>query len=566
MGRVKFLLIMIFACLTCLGNSCVARAAEEFEIEQIQENMPEVEIFLRCGQKPEIDEIEVILGQEILRTESVSQYSDTGNATDYFVLVDVSNSIPDAYCQSIKQALISFADTLAEEDRLVLLSFGEEVTALLSGDETAEQRHEAINGLDNKDKKTLLFEAILQTADMSDKMQDDNRRIVLVISDGEDFAVGAATGNEAIAALNDRNMPVYAMGISDTAKENLNQFGETARKLGGTLTVFRAEETWESLCALQEVWRNTWLVTAYAGSNCVNNQLNRLSVKNITAGYVRSKDVLLTKYQKDMTKPQILKAEKIGDRQVSVSFSEEVDGAENGSAWSVECDGVVQQVVTAVYSGEDSRDVLLTFETELYAGTYCIKAPGVTDVSMEKNACETVFECSFDGSEPPVEEEEQESLLQKFWWVFVLAAFMILLIVLLVIWQKIKRNKGVVYIDGKASLVSNVEEKQRIAVVREEGFPITLELVGGETGRQRVQATINGSLIVGRSSMCELSLEDNKMSRQHFVLECQEGNIYITDLNTTNGTAVNGVAVRKKTRLNPRDIITAGGLQMRIVW
>lgn len=567
MGRIKLFLVMCFACLVCFGNSTVAKAAEEFEIEQIQENMPEVRIYLRSEQQPVANEIEITLGQEVLRTEAVTQYSDMDIPTDYFVLVDVSNSIPDDYCQSIKQALTDFADTVAEGDRLVLLSFGEEVKTLLSGDEPAEQRHEAISTLSNTDRKTLLFEAISQTADMADKMQDENRKIVLVISDGEDFAVGAATGDEAIAALSDRNMPVYAMGISDTAKENLNLFGETARKLGGTLTVFRAEEAWEALSGLQETWAKTWLIRAYAKSNCADNQLNRLSVRDIATGYSRSKDVLLTKFQKDTTAPQILKAEKIGDKQICVSFSEEVCNAENSSAWSIERDDVVQQIVTAVYSGTDNKSVLLTFGEELYAGSYCIKAPGVTDISRDKNACADVFECSFEGTEPPVEEEVQESLLQKWWWTFVLAAIIILLIVLLVIWQRIKRNKGVVYIDGKASLVSNVEEKQRISVVREEGFPITLELVGGDAGRpQCIQATINGSLIVGRSSICELSLEDNRMSRQHFVLEYQDGNVYITDLNTTNGTAVNGVAVKKKTKLSSRDIITAGSMQMRIVW
>ena len=112
-----------------------------------------------------------------------------------------------------------------------------------------------------------------------------------------------------------------------------------------------------------------------------------------------------------------------------------------------------------------------------------------------------------------------------------------------------------------------MEEKQRIAIERQKGFPITLEFVGGASnGQKKIDAVINGSLIVGRSSICELSIEDAKMSRQHFALEYKDGDIFITDLNTTNGTAVNGVAVKRKTKLSPRDVITAGSLQMRINW
>lgn len=566
MGRIKKLMLLALVALSFWGAIKQVNAAEDFEIEQIHANMPDVSIYLRSEEQPNPDDLEITLGKEALAVQNIMAYEKTGMATDYFVLVDVSNSIPTEYCESIKSALNSFSTSLGTNDKMVLLSFGEEVNTLLSGTESAEERKNAIEQLSNVDKKTLLFEAIFQTADLADRMQDDNRKIVLVISDGEDFAVGTSTKEEAVAALNDRNMPVYAMGISDTDKENLNKFGETARTLGGSLTIFTAEETQQAVEELQNIWKSTWVISARAENNIIDNQKNSLLIKQVKSGVTRSKDVLLTTYQKDTEAPKIASVEKSGDRQLTVVFTKKVTGADNSTSWEVEYDGKAVPVTTVVLK-EDGLTAVLTFENDFYTGTYNVAAPGVTDLSMEKNKVQNTVSVEIEGVEPEKEPSELERLWKEWWWVLPVAAVLILVIVILCVWRKIKKNKGIVYVDGKASLVNNVEEKQRIAIERQKGFPITLEFVGGAAnGQKKIDAVINGSLIVGRSSICELSIEDAKMSRQHFALEYKDGDIFITDLNTTNGTAVNGVAVKRKTKLSPRDVITAGSLQMRINW
>lgn len=563
--RIKELFCLLVF-LTVGGTGIKAAAAESFEIEQIQACMPELTAYVRSDVQLEADDLEIWLEEEMLETVSVTEFALAGEPTDYFVLVDVSNSIPDAYCEAVKNALTDFSDGLRDGDKMILLSFGEEVITLLEGGESQEQRAEAIAELHNQDKKTLLFEAIFQTADMADRLQDSARKIVLVISDGENFAAGASTGQEAEDALSVRNMPVYAMGISDTDKENLNKFGETARTLGGTLRVFTADETAAALQELQEKWAHTWVLELRAGSNKVNNRLNTLSVKQLSTGITRSRQVMLNNYIADTVAPEILTVEKTGDRQLTVTFSEKVVGAELGTAWSVFREEEAVGVITAAYADGDRTRVTLTFPSELYIGYYRVEASGVTDDSMEKNFVDGAWEGQLDGTEPPVEEEPaQKGWVESYWWILLLAVLLALLLAVLLIWKKIKKNRGIVYVEGKASLISNVEERQHIAISRREGLPITLELVGAEGG-EKISARVCGSLIVGRASICDLSLEDAGMSRQHFALEERDGGLYITDLQTTNGTQVNGVPIRGAHRLYPRDVITAGNLQMRINW
>ena len=74
------------------------------------------------------------------------------------------------------------------------------------------------------------------------------------------------------------------------------------------------------------------------------------------------------------------------------------------------------------------------------------------------------------------------------------------------------------------------------------------------------------SLIVGRSSMCDIYFDDVNMSRQHFSIEAQDGGLYVKDLESTGGTYLNGIKVYSKQRINSGDIIAAGKTRMRINW
>jgi DNA-binding NtrC family response regulator len=70
-----------------------------------------------------------------------------------------------------------------------------------------------------------------------------------------------------------------------------------------------------------------------------------------------------------------------------------------------------------------------------------------------------------------------------------------------------------------------------------------LVTAGKDLGKEVwVRATTPGPIRVGSSSACDLVLSDRKVSRHHVSLEYQGGRVRLTDLGSTNGTRVNGVA------------------------
>ena len=64
-------------------------------------------------------------------------------------------------------------------------------------------------------------------------------------------------------------------------------------------------------------------------------------------------------------------------------------------------------------------------------------------------------------------------------------------------------------------------------------------------------------MFIGRSDICNIYFDDERLSKQHFVIEVTKMACYIEDLESTNGTFVNGVKMTNRRMLLDGDIITA---------
>jgi hypothetical protein len=70
-------------------------------------------------------------------------------------------------------------------------------------------------------------------------------------------------------------------------------------------------------------------------------------------------------------------------------------------------------------------------------------------------------------------------------------------------------------------------------------------------------ASVAAELLVGRGLDCDIRLEDISVSRQHAQLRFRDGAWIVRDLDSTNGTCVNGTRV-VRCRLLPGDLVTFG--------
>lgn len=67
-----------------------------------------------------------------------------------------------------------------------------------------------------------------------------------------------------------------------------------------------------------------------------------------------------------------------------------------------------------------------------------------------------------------------------------------------------------------------------------------------------------GQLLVGRSAMCRLVLDDPLVSRQHAEFRVEDGFVTLYDLKSVNGVFVNSRKVERQSRLVPGDRVTIG--------
>lgn len=542
---------------------------EEIRLESVRANMPDMNIYSYFSQEETAKGVQVSYGGQNLAAKPAVPFSQTGEGISYYLLLDVSASISPEYFVQIKEAVLQFQQNMQSEDDLTLVTFGNEVNVLCQQVSKAENLQEQLDNLQNADENTLLFQAIQKTAELADKREEKlKRKLAVVVTDGEDFSQNTATQKEALSILEEKSVPLYGMAVQERngGGENvyIDNMGEFCRSSGGILEVFGEQEAVAKLNRLQELFYQAYVICAEADSNQVSYQPQPLT---LTFGndQVRTVNVTAVYYQNDDQAPTA-KVQKISNRELEVAFSEAVQQAQDADSYQIIIDEDRPLVVYDVNYDADSCKAVLTFEEEMANGRYEITFEHITDISMEKNLLKDI--CVIEITDG-IELKSEENMLEKYQGLVIAGILgLSFLMAGLIALSVLHKRKGLVTVEGKAVLVSNLEKKHHVAVEKKEvqGHKLQFLLEGVTQGNEIITANVTGSLFVGRSSVCDIYMDDEKMSKQHFVIYENGIDFEIEDLQTTNGTSVNGTRIYQRTRLKSGDRIQAGQMRMTVRW
>ena len=543
----------------------------EQRIEQVYLNLPEVFVYGEGFSTDEVAAGEGYLSQDKLEFVRAVPFHAMGEGITYYVLLDISGSIPKTYFASIKEGILNLQNSLGEKDRLILCTFGEEVNLAADGNQTAQDMEAILAQLSNRDQETLLFEGIDRVAALTEQTRGICRRqVLLVISDGEDFAVGKKMSQEALSTLKDKGLPAYALCIQDTAKENINSFGEFARTSGGQLVTFKADEGSAVLTNLSaKLWQDL-CVEYRAASNVVSNKEENFSFQ-FADDRVLSRAVMNVHWIPDNEAPYLISGEAIGRQQIRLVFSEPMTGLAGAANYAVTLDGREVGVTGVAYDKEDETKITLTLAEAVENGTYKITGANLTDASMEKNPLEGSLLVEITGVEPEevIDADEGPNYMGI---IFLLLLAVVILIIVIAVVSKKKKEKALPEQESGGENGNSVVNLQDTGfnshIVMNSGAKRMLSVVVSAKGKTPQTTTweLGSSLIVGRASICDIVVDDLELSRQHFCLESDNGNVFITDLGSTNGTSVNGIGIAGKRRLNPGDMVEAGSMKFTIRW
>ena len=67
-------------------------------------------------------------------------------------------------------------------------------------------------------------------------------------------------------------------------------------------------------------------------------------------------------------------------------------------------------------------------------------------------------------------------------------------------------------------------------------------------GKKSEAQIIGNKALVGRSVKCDVVLKDESLSRQHCLIEIQDGEFYITDVGSANGITIDGIRIAPNER------------------
>ncbi len=97
------------------------------------------------------------------------------------------------------------------------------------------------------------------------------------------------------------------------------------------------------------------------------------------------------------------------------------------------------------------------------------------------------------------------------------------------------------------------------------GIRVQLTAVsGGHRGREwRVE--VGAETVIGRAASCDVVIDDDsEISSQNSVLSAEGGLLFVDDLGSTNGTAINGSPIQGRRRVSDGDLILVGRTELRL--
>ena len=521
-----------------------------------------------------MEEIDFTLDGEI------KTFEESGKGISYIILMDNSASVNEAQFAESKEQLKNLRKSLKEGDEMTLYTVGTNdaggektliFTRTVSGKDKKDKKSDCgqidqIGYMSGADSKTVLYRSLNQI--LKEQTSPKIRTIVLLITDGEDDSQGKDMDNvSTVKTVQEASVPVYGILLNRKPSKILTQ-EEWEEKTSYTRNEILAEKncrgyycdcsvdaTEESVKQafedLQRIWQQeTYAVPLRAPTNrTVGKGLLKLTADNTA---VEPVPVDYSDYEEDADAPEIAgTVEESGSNSITFSIQDknginlsDVNETSNYIIQSAaEEDGKIWTVESVSASSKGSEvSVTLTVTEDFYNDDYTLRCSNIRDKSQDQNKMETEVEFAVENG-VNARTAAVKSALQAYWWIGLILLVVLIGMVLIIAVRK--RKVEVVQVDPD-ELKKAVSRKVRLTITDRAGVI------------KDVEWDVEGSLFIGRSDICNISFDDERLSKQHFVIEVNKMGCYIEDLESTNGTFVNGVKIGSRRMLLDGDVITAG--------
>ncbi len=514
----------------------------------------------------------------LTQTSEPVRFSDSGEGIHYIILVDNSGSVHEGQFREAKKQIASLRKSMRQQDKLTLYTVGtlsasgHKSNVLRSGSGAASGNKKSEIASDvkkigkikyhkNAKSRTVLYRSLNEVLAAYTGTQASMRTVILLVTDGEDDSQGKDNSKEStLKNVKDAMVPVYGILLKNKSKkpnkskmnstnrilEEKNSRGYNYDKSHWSSSKAKVREGFRTIRDILQ--KQTYVVGFQAPNNKKLDGISEITLSEQAGGGSASGKIDYSRSVEDGEAPVISNIKKSKSNAITFSLTDNsgtVIGADQIANYVVKSkadgdDGRVWAISNVNYNNVDNT-VVLTFKDDLYTGDYILTCTNIHDDTQEANAINQNYDFHFEGLDE--KSEQMKQFIRSYWWI---ALIVLVLIIGLIVIIVIKKKPGKIVEINPDDLLKADSKLIRLTITDRAG---TIK---------DVEWNIEGSLFVGRSDICNIFFDDDRLSKQHFVIEVTKMACYIEDLESTNGTFVNGVKMTNRRMLLDGDVITAG--------
>lgn len=555
----------------------IAQAA--WKLEQVDIVSPVIRTYLTGGDEKQIEG----LAPELSYRDTILTYnqdahkyqSEKDGGTEYIYAVEISRYVTKKQRKSIVEALGNSVNLLEKTDTMTVYTFGDTFSAAspvrIKGDATSAEKKAAKEKikklLAKKEKTSHLWNAMTNILEKTRQASGEGaRRRVAVFVTGGNFKK-ATSNNDKSDVKNQlesmtKNIACYMVQLKTKCKVDGSEasvFTENGgmkyseKSDGGIAGCFKKFQT---------EMKQTIVASFQAADNTVFDEVGTVSLKTGDIQICENRVVHAAyAWQENTEGPALLPVSEGGEPRIrqedassiSFTFSEPVRGAEVLKNYSItRKNGSNPEIASLRYDVQTNR-CQIVFEEELFTDEYTLTLSGITDIDHNALAVEPEqVTFAIEGRNEQI--HKALTFLKLYWWIILIG---VIIVILLIVYLVIRSHGGIVEQgDGKKGFANATTVTVGISTPKTK--KIMLMMTDSYGKAREIVCNIDSSIFVGRDKMCQIHTDDDKMSRQHFVIESTQLGFFITDLETMNGTFVNGKKLTQRQLLAEGDAIVAG--------
>lgn len=458
------------------------------------------------GVEAEITSAECQIGTKAGQQVSYENVADMENAPKTLIMIDNSLSITEANREKIHDFLMEFVDDKDKREKIAIAVFDEGIKDILDYTEDDKALKMAVDTLSYQDQETYLTDVLYDVIAQEHIGSEDCYKRIIIISDGVDNKAIGYTKDELYALIAEKAYPIYTVGC--IYKENNEQ-------LENMFAISRMTGAKEFL--LDDVEDTDALVDEITEDNHVAHFIVTPEESEMDGS---NKSILLT--------IQTAQGEQQVETQVKMPFKAQMQEAEE------EADEPKPVKEPEPQETEYTEDVENTEE------------PGVSITAI-----------------------------------IIIVIVICLIIVCVIVFLFRKKNTGskddFEMLGETVNTTPEVQTDETVLMTDSDGDrtrmiwggaakQYTLNLTDIKNPGRTFQIPIKDSVIIGRrTGEANLVIDyDKSVSGRHCVISVRNGKFYVKDLQSSNGTMLNGTRILAEMELHSGAALTLGRLEMKV--